>query len=84
MGCNKCNKKSVIFKLSYIRNFFKFLFTNIKLGFKKVGYDKYLERKAICRGCPFFNSEAGRCMDCGCWINTKAKFKSETCPQGYW
>lgn len=85
MGCKQCKKSKLgIFKLKYIKNFLTFLFTNIKFGWKRVSFNAYMERKLVCAACPFFDRESGRCLDCGCWINNKAKWVSESCPQGKW
>ena len=84
MGCKQCNKKNKIFKWKYIKNFLNFLFVNIKSGFKSVSFKEYHSRKAICTGCMFYDAGSNRCTDCGCWIENKAKWKSEDCPQGFW
>ena len=41
-------------------------------------------RRAICRGCMFYDVAADRCKSCGCWIHNKARWKSEDCPQNFW
>ena len=85
MGCKDCNNKRLgIFKWKYVKNFTKFLYQNVKSGFKQVSYSEYQNRQSICRACVFFNHEQVRCNKCGCYIKTKAKFKTEDCPQGYW
>ncbi len=98
MGCNCKNKKKEglvgalpekvqkmkIFKVGYIKSFLSFLWSNILSGFKQVSHEQYYDRLAMCRACPFLNHEKLRCMDCGCFIKAKAKFKSEDCPQNYW
>ena len=85
MGCKDCKKKKLgIFKWKYIKNFSKFLYQNIKSGFKLVSYDEYNNRLSICKACVFYNHEETRCNDCGCFLLNKAKFKNEDCPQGYW
>ena len=98
MGCNCKNKQKrkvadalpekvqnmKIFKAGYIKSFLSFLWSNIKSGFKQVTHEQYYDRLAICRACPFLNHEKLRCMDCGCFVKVKAKFKTEDCPQNYW
>jgi len=88
MGCNSCKKKNSknlkIWDMKYIKGFLRFLIKNIFSGFKNVSYKEYHDRLAICTVCPFLSYKEKRCTDCGCWVETKAKFKSEDCPQGYW
>jgi hypothetical protein len=84
MGCKQCNKKMKIFKWQYIQNFFRFLIANVKSGFKQVSYSEYEMRRAICRGCMFYDVAADRCKSCGCWIHNKARWKSEDCPENFW
>ena len=84
MGCKNCNKKMKIFKWKYMKNFLKFLFANIKSGFQAVSFKEYQNRQAICRGCMYYDITSNRCIDCGCWIENKAKWKSEDCPQNFW
>ena len=88
MGCSECkNKKSKtlkVFKVKYIKSFLQFLIKNIFSGFKHVSFKEYHSRLAICTACPFLSYKEKRCTDCGCWVENKAKFKSEDCPQGYW
>jgi hypothetical protein len=88
MGCNckkkKNSKKLKIFKGRYMLNFLKFMIKNILSGFKHVSYEEYKERLQVCQVCPFLHHKERRCTDCGCWVDTKARFKSEDCPQNYW
>tara|TARA_R100000152_G_C6736925_1_gene161007 strand:+ start:67 stop:351 length:285 start_codon:yes stop_codon:yes gene_type:complete len=86
MGCKDCqkNKKLKIFKWKYMKNFLRFLYQNVKSGFKQVSYDEYNNRLALCKACIFYNHEQVRCNDCGCYVKNKAKFKTEVCPQGFW
>ena len=46
------------------------------------------ERKAICFGCEFWDSEAlkgtGRCKKCGCSTWAKIRLATESCPIGMW
>ena len=65
-------------------NLLTFLYKNILSGFKHVSYEDYRDRLNICEGCPFKAFDERRCTDCGCWIDHKAKFKSEDCPQNHW
>ena len=84
--CGNCGKKDKLrfFRWKYLKSFLKFLYENIKSGFKQVSYDEYNNRLSICRACIFFDPEQTRCTDCGCYVKVKSKFKTENCPQGYW
>lgn len=73
--------------------------TYVSMKAKSRGYqwmvsaDKANERLEICRQCPFFkydqrNPETGvadgRCLKCGCFMNTKAHWAYAECPIGKW
>ena len=73
--------------------------TYIGMKAKAKGYswmtsaEKANERLEICRQCPFFkydmeNPETGiadgRCLKCGCFMNTKAHWAHAECPIGKW
>ena len=58
-----------------------------------VSAEKANERLEICKQCPFFkydikNPETdiadGRCLKCGCFMNTKAHWAHAECPIGKW
>lgn len=41
-------------------------------------------RRAICRGCPSYDADAGRCSVCGCFGAVKPWLGTATCPLGKW
>jgi hypothetical protein len=41
-------------------------------------------RLAICRACPRLDAQQSRCLSCGCWVATKTRLGSESCPEGRW
>lgn len=41
-------------------------------------------RIAICEGCEFFVTADHRCSKCGCWMDAKAGFRTQQCPEGKW
>ena len=48
----------------------------------QVTTDKYNNRMAICEQC---TSRCGnKCCICGCYLNKKAKWSTESCPQNKW
>jgi len=44
----------------------------------------YYERINTCKGCEFFIKDSQRCSQCGCFMETKTKFKKAYCPVGKW
>jgi hypothetical protein len=61
-----------------IITFSKAITKYIKSGFKNVTRDKYKDRLLTCDSCE--KRKGLRCGVCGCFITTKAKWKSEECP----
>jgi len=41
-------------------------------------------RLAICEACEFFVAADRRCSKCGCWVDAKAAFRTQQCPEGKW
>jgi hypothetical protein len=41
-------------------------------------------RIEICKSCDQFDAASFRCNDCGCFLRTKAKWKTQSCPLGKW
>lgn len=52
-------------------------------GFKDVEEEMYQKRLSICETCPN-KTDDWRCTKCGCFLNIKAKWESETCPENKW
>lgn len=69
-------------KLTMIANFTKALAEHVADGSEKAPTEVVEDRLNICAGCPHRNED--RCGVCGCFINTKATWKSAACPLGYW
>lgn len=46
--------------------------------------DESDRRMNICKSCVYFESSAKRCMECGCYMETKVKFVAAQCPIGKW
>lgn len=49
-------------------------------GLVNVDDDEYDRRMSICHSCPLFIASAKRCMLCGCYLETKGKWRSGHCP----
>jgi hypothetical protein len=44
----------------------------------------YIDRMNHCNGCEFFRKDDKRCAQCGCFMETKTRFKKTYCPIGKW
>tara|TARA_R100001463_G_scaffold79454_1_gene133895 strand:+ start:1403 stop:1726 length:324 start_codon:yes stop_codon:yes gene_type:complete len=44
----------------------------------------YMERLTTCHVCPSFNKKQGRCLECGCMMEYKARMKTSECPKHKW
>lgn len=64
-------------------NFVKSAIKHLQNGMKHVDAEKQKERLDICAACPFI-VENSRCGKCGCFLETKTKWESSTCPIGKW
>ena len=55
-------------------------------GFKKVSVEVKEGRIAICKGCKFMAGEEDdpTCNKCGCPLNVKTEWATESCPIGKW
>lgn len=42
------------------------------------------ERMEICYGCDKYDSEQNRCVECGCFLDMKARFILDSCPLKKW
>lgn len=54
--------------------------------FRCVGQEEFDRRVEICMACPddLFIRRRGRCRECGCWGNLKARGRVWMCPKGHW
>ena len=46
--------------------------------------DLYKERMTICRGCDKYDELENRCIECGCYLATKARIIIDSCPLKKW
>jgi hypothetical protein len=74
----KPTKPPSIFKMA--KTFAGELAKYIKEGAPNVSNKIYLERLETCKKCPHLNKEKFSCNICGCRLETKAKWKTTTCP----
>ena len=63
-------------------NFVKAVFKHASTGAKKISKGEYAERLSTCYTCK--HRIANRCGACGCFIETKAAWKTSKCPHKYW
>lgn len=65
------------------RNFLGAAADHVKNGLKNVDSELQEKRLAICSECPHI-VEDSRCGKCGCFLQTKTKWASSSCPIGKW
>lgn len=53
-------------------------------GQPPVSAEEKANRAAICEECEFFIVADRRCSKCGCWVDTKAGFRTQQCPEKKW
>lgn len=69
--------------ITMAKNFLKSAAEHIQGGMKHVEKDMQQERLSICAECPHIvNNE--RCGKCGCFLQTKTKWATSSCPIGKW
>ena len=64
------------------KNFGKAVGRHASQGFAKVSSKEYIDRLNICKTCD--KHRDGKYIECGCFLRTKAWWKSEDCPLGKW
>lgn len=85
--CSKCCAKDAEAPatiLQKIKNASNSIVNHAKDGFASVSDDVQKERMSICRSCEFFDKSKITCLKCGCYLNIKTKWASESCPEGKW
>lgn len=73
---------------SQMQNFQEFL-KDVGQGVKEgnailVSPEKRQQREDLCNECTFYNKEAKRCRECGCFMEVKWKFTKSECPINMW
>jgi hypothetical protein len=53
-------------------------------GARKASPEAQADRKAICISCPMLDAARDRCNSCGCRLDLKRSWASESCPDGKW
>lgn len=67
-------------------NFAKAGIQHIANGMVSVADEIYEARLSVCRNCEFCDQQHMVCLkpECGCFLNVKARWASESCPLGRW
>lgn len=66
------------------KNFVQSAAKHVKNGMQNSNEEEYKKRLAICAECPYVVENGSRCGKCGCFLQTKAKWASSSCPIGKW
>ena len=77
MGCN-CNKKNLI--ATVVEK------VQEKVSSVTVDDSVYTERMNTCQKCTFYsaNGMSPRCLQCGCFLDAKARLTDAKCPLDKW
>ena len=73
-------KKPSLLKKAF--NFSNALATHVADGLSKANDNEFAKRIELCMVCPHRNDAT--CGKCGCFIQTKAAWKTSECPDGRW
>ena len=66
-------------KFQMAKNLMSAVATHVATGAEHVSNQKYDQRLQACNSCPHLVDEK-QCGLCGCYVETKAKWASSTCP----
>lgn len=66
------------------KNFIGSAADHLANGMKNVKPNQQAERLAICDACPYAVENKSRCSKCGCYLQTKTKWATSSCPIGKW
>ena len=53
-------------------------------GFIKSSKELYDSRVLTCLACKYYDADKDECLICGCPIETKASWSTESCPKNKW
>lgn len=82
LGCQAQDKKPLPGTLTVLANATQALKDIAISGGAKVTDEQYEARLQTCATCPARNGS--RCALCGCFVESKAAYTSQECPQGIW
>lgn len=77
MGCN-CKKNNIVSRTVEI--------IKEKVAETIITDDAFNQRMNTCQKCTFYSSDgmSPRCLQCGCFLDAKARLADATCPIGKW
>ena len=75
---NEENKTPSIFKM--LTNFAKASIEYVAAGMPSVTAEQYEDRIKACHECPHLKEDTKQCGLCGCYVETKASWRTTTCP----
>jgi len=53
-------------------------------GFIKTSKKLYNERVLTCLACKYYEANKDECLVCGCPVEVKASWSTESCPKNFW
>lgn len=78
------NKQPMPGLLTQAANLGKAVVKHVIGGLQESPPEEYSRRLSICQVCDKLEPKEKRCRECGCFVETKAKMLSESCPLGKW
>jgi hypothetical protein len=78
------NKEELPSLLRRAANFVQATAQHVVTGMKNADDTLYKERISICEKCPLFDTQHRRCKECGCFMDIKARWLEQKCPQDKW
>lgn len=80
----KQTKQKLPSTIEMARNFLGAAADHVKNGLQNVDPEEQKRRLEICNECPHIVEDKSRCGKCGCFLQTKTKWASSSCPIGKW
>ena len=84
--CPFCEYEEVN-KLNFLdkaKSFTNSVYKFTKSGFHRVSQEQKQERLNICESCDKMNKDNKTCNECGCYLDIKTGWATESCPLGKW
>lgn len=86
-ACISCGETYPICEKTLIDKVFSLLGSSSKYimsGFKNLTDTQKQERLNICESCDSMNKDNKTCNECGCYLDIKTGWATESCPLGKW
>lgn len=65
-------------------SFAKAVVRHVADGATQASDEMVQQRMAVCHGCDRFDVQRVRCLECGCGLTLKSRWRTSTCPLGKW